>query len=282
MKFNKPGADVFIPDEVTLDEALDRVTHLGVAAHPDDLELMALHGILHCLEHPGDWFGAVVCTGGGRAPERGRYEGASPERLREIRRREQNLAALIGRYAVVIHLDYQSVELTSGRGLDKLADDLAGIVRSAHPSVVYTHNPADRHDTHVAVCAAVVRGLRRLPHPERPRTLYGCELWRSLDWLVSMDRVALPLEGPENIMRALAAVHDSQISGGRRYDLAVEGRALANAALDDPHRLPEHTRTWLAMDLTGLLHNDELELTDYVATLLDNFRRDVLSRLQRG
>jgi len=282
MRFSKTTADVFIPDEIPLDEALDRITHLGIAAHPDDLELMALHGILHCLEKPDDWFGAVICTGGGGAPETGRYRSEPQGRLKEIRRREQNLAALIGRYSVVIHLDFESRELLGAEGRALLADDIAHITRASHPSVVYTHNPADRHDTHVAVCRAVIRGLRALPHPERPRTVYGCEMWRSLDWLVAMDRLLLPLEGPENIARALAAVHDSQISGGRRYDLAIDGRAISNAILDDPHRLPKYEKAWLAMDLTALLHNDDLDLKDYVATLLENFSKDVISRLERG
>ncbi|HIE11061.1 MAG TPA: PIG-L family deacetylase, partial [Kiritimatiellae bacterium] len=127
MRFSKATADVFIPDDSPLDEALDRVTHLGIAAHPDDLELMALHGILHCLETPDDWFGAVISTGGGGGPEAGRYRTEPEARLKEIRRREQNLAGLIGRYSVVIHLDFDSRELLGGEGRALLAADITRI-----------------------------------------------------------------------------------------------------------------------------------------------------------
>ena len=46
MKFSHPQADVFVPDAETAPrEALARVTHLGVGAHQDDLEIMAYAGI---------------------------------------------------------------------------------------------------------------------------------------------------------------------------------------------------------------------------------------------
>ena len=45
MNLSQPNQDLFFPDQLSDDEALSRTTHLGIGAHQDDLEFMALHGI---------------------------------------------------------------------------------------------------------------------------------------------------------------------------------------------------------------------------------------------
>ncbi len=47
-----------------VEPALARTTHLGVAAHQDDLEILAIDGILRCLGDPEQWFCGVVVTEG--------------------------------------------------------------------------------------------------------------------------------------------------------------------------------------------------------------------------
>ena len=42
MKFSFVTAEVYIPDDTPLDEALHRTTHLCIAAHQDDIEIMML------------------------------------------------------------------------------------------------------------------------------------------------------------------------------------------------------------------------------------------------
>ena len=64
MKLHQPGAEVFVPDGLPLDRALARTTHLGIGAHPDDLEILAIHGILECFGRPGRGFTGVVVTNG--------------------------------------------------------------------------------------------------------------------------------------------------------------------------------------------------------------------------
>ena len=56
MKLKNPDADVYVPDDVTVAEALARTTHLAVGAHQDDIEFMALHGILQCFNQTDRWF----------------------------------------------------------------------------------------------------------------------------------------------------------------------------------------------------------------------------------
>ena len=41
LKLSRPAAEVFIPDGTSWEAASARVTHLVVAAHADDVELMA-------------------------------------------------------------------------------------------------------------------------------------------------------------------------------------------------------------------------------------------------
>ena len=44
--FSRAEAETFVPDGSEPARALARTTHLGVGAHQDDLELMAVHGMV--------------------------------------------------------------------------------------------------------------------------------------------------------------------------------------------------------------------------------------------
>ncbi len=55
--FSHPAAAVYVPDGAAYPAALARCTHLGIVAHQDDLEFMALHGILECHGSRDKWFG---------------------------------------------------------------------------------------------------------------------------------------------------------------------------------------------------------------------------------
>lgn len=46
MELNQDSGEIFIPDNRSVDEALAQTTHMGIGAHQDDLEIMALSGIL--------------------------------------------------------------------------------------------------------------------------------------------------------------------------------------------------------------------------------------------
>ena len=77
MKLKNPQAAIFVPDGMAVDPALRRITHLGIGAHQDDLEIMAFHGIQKCFNSEDLWFGAVVCTNGSGSPRAGEYAGYS-------------------------------------------------------------------------------------------------------------------------------------------------------------------------------------------------------------
>jgi LmbE family N-acetylglucosaminyl deacetylase len=279
MKLHRSNASIFVPDAADSGAALTRITHLGIGAHHDDLEFMAFHGILHCYRSTEEWFGGVVCTDGAGSARSGPYAGCADEAMGAIRRREQNAAALIGHYGVMIQLGYSSRTILES-GAD-LSEDLVEVLSATRPSVVYVHNLADKHETHVAVAAAGINALRRLPPEQRPKEILGCEVWRDLDWLPDENKVALDVSGDEHLAAALNGVFDSQIAGGKRYDLATLGRRRANATYFQPHATDAAGQLIFAMNLTPLIHDPALDPTTYVCEFIDRFRNDVRGKLER-
>ena len=74
MQLKNPDADVFAPDGSTVAEALAKTTHLAVGAHQDDIEFMAMHGILECFRQTDRWFSGITVTDGAGSPRSGPYE----------------------------------------------------------------------------------------------------------------------------------------------------------------------------------------------------------------
>lgn len=279
MNFHHPDADTFVPDGLPAAEALARVTHLGIGAHQDDLEFMAFHGILACYHGDAAWFGGVTCTDGAGSARTGPYARLTGGEMRACRRREQRDAARIGRYGVMIQLDHASAATRDPRDT-ALRDDLAAILRATRPEFVYTHNLADKHPTHIGVAVAAIQAIRSLPPAERPRAVHGCEVWRALDWLPDEEKIAHDLGGAERLAAALNGVFDSQIAGGKRYDLGVAGRRLANATFSEPHAADRAGSVAFAMDLSPLAHDDSLDIAAYVDGFIERFRADVRAGLQ--
>jgi LmbE family N-acetylglucosaminyl deacetylase len=195
-----------------------------------------------------------------------------------VRRVEQRTAAMVGRYGAMLQLDFTSAQVKA-RDNGAVVDDLVAVLKATRPQVVYTHAPSDKHDTHVGVTRAVIAALRRLPMAERPQTVYGCEIWRDLDWLPDDRKVVLDLSERANISAALSAVFDSQITGGKRYDEAVMGRRRAHATFFESHGVDKASLLTFAMDLSPLMRDDALTLTGYVASLIDALKADVERRL---
>jgi LmbE family N-acetylglucosaminyl deacetylase len=280
MNFHHPTATVFIPDGMAAPGALARVTHLGIGAHQDDLEFMAFHGILQCHARDDRWFGGVTCTNGSGSARGGRYARCSDNDMMAIRREEQNRAAVIGGYAAMIQLDHPST-MVKDPAESALVDDLLAILRATRPEVVYTHNPADKHDTHVGVAIAALHAMRSLPRDERPRQVIGCELWRALDWLPDADKVLMDVSGHDGLAADICAVFESQIAGGKRYDLATRGRRAANATFLESHATDSATQLIYGIDLSPLVADESLDIAGYVCGFIDRFNDDVRRKLGR-
>lgn len=280
MKLSQTQADIYVPDGCAPADALARVTHLCVGAHQDDIEIMAYSGITHCLDNPGKAFGGVVVTNGAGSPRTGPYAEMTDQQMQVVRRDEQRLAARMGGYAIQFQLSHPSASVKTP-GHAGVAADLEGIFRGCRPEVVYLHNPADKHDTHVAVFLRCIEALRSLPPECRPSQVIGCEVWRDLDWLVDADKVALNSGMHPELAVKLLKVFDSQVSGGKRYDLATIGRRAAHATFHTSHCTDVSQGITWAVDLTLLVENPALSIVDFTRTLIDRFRRDVDERLAK-
>lgn len=281
MLFSQPDADVFVPAAGDPAEALRRVTHLAIGAHQDDLEIMAHAAISACWDQPQTLaFGGVVVTDGAGSSRTGPYATKSNAEMKAIRRDEQRQAAVLGRYAIQIQLAHPSSEVKSAVE-SGVVRDLEAILAGCSPSEVILHNPLDKHDTHVAVLMRCLSALRARPAAQRPRRVLGVEVWRGLDWLLDADKVGLD-DSPRPELRAqLLEVFDSQIFGGKRYDLATEGRRVANATFHQSHTKDTVNAITWAMDLTPLVQEPDRDVVDYALGYVERLKADVAARIRR-
>jgi LmbE family N-acetylglucosaminyl deacetylase len=280
MKLHNSIARILVPDQTPVPEALARTTHLGMGAHQDDIEFFAFHGIEACFRRSDRWFTGVTCTDGAGSSRVGPYKSFTNDEMAAIRVGEQDKAAVVGDYAAMIQLGYPSKAVKEAGNSDPI-DDLEAILAATQPEVLYLHNPADKHDTHVAVLLRALSAVRRLPPNRRPKQTWGCEIWRSLDWLPDEDKGVLPTSNRPNLQAALNGVFDSQIMGGKRYDLAVMGRRLANATFFESHASDTETGFTWAMDLSPLVRDATLDIVDFTVGFVERLKSDVAERISR-
>ena len=125
----------------------------------------------------------------------------------------------------------------------------------------------------------MIAALRTLDESERPEKVFGCEVWRDLDWVNDDEKIYLDCGAHPNLSRCLSAVFDSQIVGGKRYDLAAEGRRAANATFSASHACDTYAALNYAMDLTPLM-DKKTDIADYVAGYIRRFEQDVRKKIQ--
>ena len=280
MKLNRPGAEIWVPDGQGVPEALRRTTHMGIGAHQDDVEILAQRGILDCYGRRDQWFTAVVVTDGAGSARSGPYADFTDDQMRAVRKTEQKKAGMVGDYSAVVLLDYTSGDVKTPKAPPIVAD-LAAILSAARPGIVYTHNLADKHDTHVGTALRVIAACRALPSDQRPARVLGGEVWRDLDWMCDPDKVALDVQDREALTTALLGVFDSQITGGKRYDLATSGRYRAHATYHQSHSLDATVALTFAMDLTPLVQSDSLDPLAYAKGYIERFGAEVADRVRR-
>ncbi len=278
MKLKKAGTEIFIPDNMFHEDAIARTTHMAISAHHDDIEIMAYDGISKCFGREDSWFMAAVVTNGAGSPRNGLYEDFSDERMQQVRKLEQKKAAFVGEYSALALMDYSSYDVKDPANTE-VSDEVRELILAAKPKVVYTHNLADKHPTHVATAIKVIRALREIPEESLPQKVYGCEVWRNLDWMNDEEKVAFDVSGHPNIAAAVLGVFDSQICGGKRYDLASQGRRTGNATYYAFHATDEASGLSFAMDLTPLVTDKRMDICEYIMGYIDRFREDVRRNL---
>ena len=272
-------AVIFVPDGEKEEVALSRVTHLAIAAHQDDIEFMAYAPIAECFNREDAWFAGVVTADGAGSPRSGIYANYTDADMKAIRVREQKKAAYVGEYSVQILLGHTSAQIKDKRDAEIIAE-YREIIRAMRPRYVYLHNLADKHDTHVATAMKALAALRSMEERELPQKVYGCEVWRNLDWLCDAEKVCLDCGAHPNLSRALSGVFDSQIEGGKRYDVAAEGRRAANATFSESHACDTYSALNYAMDLTPLVYDKRLDAGEFIRGSIRRFEEQVLEKIK--
>lgn len=260
-------------------DACQKTTHLAIGAHQDDVEIMAMSGILECFGISHNWFSSVTLSTGTGKNRKDIYRTLSDDELKDVRVEEQKKAAIIGNYAVSISMKYQTQEI---RMLDSNAlEDIKSIILMMKPRIIFMHSPFDNYDTHVAACILTLKALQEVREEYIPERLLGCEVWGSLDWLPTKFKVYLPVQDRENIINACMGVYDSQIYGGKRYDLGVNSRLQSNAVFSLDSKYGYEKKVAFAINLKPLIWKDLNGVLDFIDVVIDSYRKDVLFNLKK-
>jgi len=233
---------------------------------------------LECFGRKDRNFSAVVITDGAGSPRNGIYENYTDEEMKSIRINEQKKAAVIGEYSALFMLRYPSSAVKDPRERG-VVESIKDILKETRPKVVYIHNPADKHETHVASSIRAITALRELADDFRPEKVLGCEIWRALDWVDDEEKIVLNISERPALRAALLGVYDSQIEGGKRYDLAALGRYNANATFLASHYTDEMNAAAYAIDLTPLI--DGGDIGTYIKGYIERFSQTVESTINR-
>ena len=75
-------------------------------------------------------------------------------------------------------------------------------------------------------------------------------------------------------------VFDSQIAGGKRYDLATFGRRRANATYGDPHAVDDFEQVVYAIDMTPMIEDDHLVPEAFIMGFVKRFSDELLATLR--
>jgi len=277
--FAQSNSEIYIPDGSDPTQALARTTHLSIAAHQDDIEIMAVEGILQGFENPDVHFTGCVVTDGHGSPRAGKFADVSDDEMAQIRVEEQKEAARIGKYSAQVFLGYPSAEVKKA-GNQALKEDLKTLIRQTQPEVLYTHNLADKHNTHVGVLLRLLEALRELEPEVLPKKLIGCEVWRNLDWMSDEKKVIMDASEQRELQAQLVDVFVSQVQGGKNYTDAILGRRAANATFFASHATDNATGLNFGMDMTPLLKDKDLDPIEFVKTFLEEFQQSVLGVIE--
>ncbi|MCL2662075.1 MAG: PIG-L family deacetylase [Oscillospiraceae bacterium] len=278
MKLKHKKSRIFVPDGTNLQNAIKRTTHLCIAAHQDDVEIMSYGAITECFSDENKWFSAVVITDGAGSPRDGEFASMTDEEMQKVRAREQDAAAAIGKYSVMFQLGYPS-NAVKFPGDGACTAELVELIKACTPEIIFTHNPADKHDTHVGVMLRVLEAVRLLPKEVQPKKIYALEVWRGLDWLGDEAKVIFDTASEPEIAKQLLSVFVSQCAGGKRYDLAALGRRRANATFLDSHAVDTTNSCSYGMDITELIDNPDV--AGFLGRHLDDMRNDIMTRIKR-
>lgn len=250
------------------------VKWLCICAHQDDCEIMAIDGILKGYYSRKFSFALVETTDGGGSARTGKFKDYTDEQMKAVRIKEQEAASEIGRYHSLYMLNYTSKEVKD-KNNQQIVDEYIKIIKELKPQVIYTHSVLDKHPTHVGVALKVIKALRSLPKNEQPKVLYGCEVWRGLDWIKDERKVGFDVSRNVKLQKKILDVFESQIAGGKEYTKASLGRRYQNATYYQSHSVDSFKLVAYAIDMSELLKNQTLSIKDFALSFVDDLRQEI-------
>lgn len=202
-----------------------------LAPHPDD-EVIGVGGTLALHARQGDRVHVVVAFDGAAG-----LPTMAPEQARDLR----CLEALAGGRALssaTSALTHQFLEFPEGHELtdaelQRGAALLARILMERRPTSVYAPWPGDAHHDHRSLASALALALEQIPAHQRPRHVWGFEVWSTLEASVLMD--VTPVMEMKHAALACHASQGSDELTRRALGLA----AWRSAGLDQDQRYAE-------------------------------------------
>ena len=250
------------------------VKWLCICAHQDDCEIMAIDGILKGYYSKKYSFALVETTDGGGSARTGKFANYTDDEMKQVRIKEQQAASEVGKYHSLYMLNYSSKEVKE-KDNPEIVNDYINVVKELKPQVIYTHSLLDKHPTHVGVVLKVIKALRSLPKEEQPKVLYGCEVWRGLDWISDERKIGFDVSRNEKLQKKLLDVFESQIAGGKAYTKASIGRRYQNATYYQSHSVDSYKMISYAIDMTPLLKNPKLSIKEFALSFVDDLRNEI-------
>lgn len=257
------------------------VKYLTICAHQDDNEIMAIDGIMKGYRSRRYSFACVVTADGGGSARTGKFANYTDEMMKAARLEEQKAAAEIGRYHSLYMLNYSSKDIKDPNNED-LVNDYIEIIKELRPQVIYTHSVLDKHPTHIGVATKVINALRMLGEEYQPKVLYGCEVWRDLDWVSDNKKVAFDVSSNLRLQKQLLNVFESQIEGGKSYTNATIGRRYNNATYAQSHSVDNAKLVAYAIKMNKLLKDPELPIKKFALSFVDDLYTEINDAMDKG
>ncbi len=245
---------------------------LGVGAHQDDLEFMCFNAISDGREAGG--FSGVILTNGSGSTRNPEHEPLSPEKYSLVRNREQIKAANIGGYRQIIQLNHPSVDVKMANPKEAI-QEMFEILTEMRPQIIYTHNPFDKHLSHIATLNVVVKAILEMPLIDRPKQLFGCEVWRGLDWLPSKFKLVWPIDDSGALRDQLTQCFPSQSGRSKNYAQAIKGRRQCNATFLDGYQKDQFQHAEYGIDLGVLIGEKPKSLASFCEEVLEEFQQEI-------
>ncbi len=252
---------------------------LAISAHQDDIEIMAMDGILRAYGSKKYAFYAAVVGDGANCLKAGKYSEVSDKEMIEARNQEQLRASQIGEYSKLYFLKHAHSEIEQEEN-ESIIKELQKLILEVKPEIVYTHNIFDKNPHHVKITQLVIDAINGLNIDDRPRLLYGCEIFRSLDWLPDKYKITFDLSDNKELQQRLVNVYDTRVEQSRNYTKAVMGRKLANAAFVSSNCATDEDKMyWYGINLTPVIQKN-ISLNEYCIKILNDFNRELLTNIK--